>query len=80
MLRRIARDINSKTLRFAYPLPASPRLVVYDATRGPCHTNAYQVLNLAGMHNAMYRPGDDANHIMAYPVDWSPTPFPWMHP
>lgn len=80
LLRRIAHDINSKTLRFAYPLADPQRLVVYDATRGPCDTNAYQVLNLAGIHNAMYRPGDDPNHIMAYPVDWNPTPFPWMNP
>lgn len=78
LLHRIAAYINSNTLRFAYPLAVPQQLVVYDATRGPCDTNAYQVLNLGGIHNAMYRPGDDPNHIIAYPVDWTPTPFPWI--
>lgn len=79
LLRRIAQYIPSKTLRFAYPLAGAQALVVYDATRGPCDAGAYQVLNLSGIHNAAYRPGEDPNHIMAYPaVDSNPTPFPWM--
>lgn len=78
MLHRIARYIGSKTLRFAYPLDGMQRLVVYDATRGPCDEQPYQVLNLGGVHNAMYKPGEDPNHVMAYPVDVDPTPFPWM--
>jgi hypothetical protein len=78
MFRRIIPYVHSKTLRFAYPLQGSQTLVVYDATSGACAQDGYQVPNSPGIHNAMYRPGEDPYEIMAYPVDWNPTPFPWM--
>ncbi len=80
LLHRIQYYVHSKTLRFAFPLYDAPRLVVYDADHGPCGEGMYQVLNSPGAHNEFYRPGEDPNHLGAYPVDTDPTPFPWMRP
>ena len=84
LFHRIARYIHSKTLRFAYfsrpPIRGVTRFIVYDAINGPCYTGAYQVLNVGGMHNVMYQPGEEPNSLAAYPVDGPTTPFPWLKP
>ena len=75
IVRRIAKYLDSKDLRFAYP---GGQFIVYNAINGPCepHAPGYPVLNL--QCNMMYSPTDNFDGPRAVP-QCSPTmKRPWM--
>jgi hypothetical protein len=77
ILRRIAQQLRSSTLRFAWVDGANQRreFIVYDAPDGPCALDHYEVLN--GSCNRYYMPGENPYHEFGGTAGNWPCKRPW---
>lgn len=76
LIRSIQSYVHSDTLRLAW-LAGTRRLIVFDATDGPCSVTGYEVLT--GPCNAFYAPGENPYATVGAPAEAFPScKRPWV--